>query len=61
MNTLKALIKAECARITELLNDKETFDNTCTNSKKSELKAKMAELRRDTIRLEKKLYYMGAE
>lgn len=60
-NTLKMLILAESARITELLN---TIPESELNYRysydyakdKAELKAKMAELRRDTIAMEKRLY-----
>lgn len=56
MSNLKTLIKAECERVIELVDDKETYVTEWPNPKKAELKAKMAELRRDMLRLEKELY-----
>ena len=58
--TLKALIMAESARTIELLEKLTAADMNCklySNSQelKSELKSKMHELRRDTVRLEKVL------
>lgn len=63
--TLKALILAESARVCELLkqldtdemNNKYYGDETALI--KSELKAKMHELRRDTVRMEKVLQEWG--
>lgn len=61
MDSLRTLVKAECERVIELLKDKETFaEGFCINPKRAELKAKMVELRRDTLRLEKELYHWGA-
>jgi hypothetical protein len=61
--TVKALILAESARIIELLNlipdENLKYSNWEYSKEKAELKAKMAELRRDTIALEKILYTYG--
>lgn len=69
-NTTKALIKAECERILQLLDGIETAERENEDTKKevpdylwydktvkpkAELKNKMKELRRDTIRLEKEM------
>lgn len=58
--TLKALILAELARVSELLkvipaNAMHPNQYMVNPAEKAELKAKMHELRRDTMRLEKML------
>lgn len=54
VETMRALIKAECLRIYELLDSQEDL---CAinygSSIKPELKNKMHELRRDTLRLQR--------
>lgn len=53
----KTLVIAECQRITELLQDGNlSHDMWRRNADLSELRRKMRELRRDTVRLEKMLY-----
>ena len=59
--TLKALIMAEAARTIELLEKLTPADMNCklysdSQELKAELKSKMHELRRDTVRLEKVLH-----
>ncbi|MFU1797492.1 hypothetical protein ACM1RC_26740 [Paenibacillus azoreducens] len=57
--TAKDLVAAECQRVIDLLSNGNLYrSGPCeSTSDLAELKRKMAELRRDTIRLEKLLYY----
>ena len=57
--TLKALIIAQASRVAELLGELKAQNMNChleSQELKAELKAKMHELRRDTVRLEKVLH-----
>lgn len=55
---MKALIKAECLRIAELTDTKEdrSYMFQCGPSARADLKTKMRELRKDTLRLEHLMY-----
>lgn len=62
--TLKMLILAQAARIAELLRqipEEDLKPGWAFTKEKAELKAKMAELRRDTVALEKLMYDWGAQ
>ena len=52
----KQLIVLECKRVIEIIQSGEKL-NPYGNALTSELKAKMHELRRDTIRLENQIYH----
>lgn len=55
--TLRNLIIANCARVTEILEDNPVPEHTYSNlDDMAELKAKMHELRRDSKRLEKMIW-----
>lgn len=58
IETMKILIKAECLRIMELLDTKEdlTYPFNSGPSTRSDLKNKMRELRKDSMRLEHLMY-----
>ncbi len=58
IETMKILIKAECLRIMELLDTKEdlTYPFNIGPCARSDLKNKMRELRKDSMRLEHLMY-----
>lgn len=58
MDKIRKQLIAQAERLIELLEDDKTFysDDLYYNGGRAEITAKMKEFRRDTIRLEKKLY-----
>lgn len=57
IETMKVLIKAECLRISELLDTKEELARYSYGpGARADLKTKMRELRKDTMRLDHLMY-----
>lgn len=59
IETMRVLIKAECQRVIELLDTKEDLSayQYGQATPKSNLRSKMLELRKDTMRLDHLMYY----